>query len=386
MSTSTDKALLPAGLSDRLAPDAEIESDVGERLVKSFSMRGFDRIQPPLVEFEDSLLAGPGAAMAEQTFRLMDPVSQRMMGVRADITPQAARIATTRLAHIARPLRLCYSGQVLRVGGTQLRPERQFTQAGAEIIGIDDPAADAEAVLTAVEALSDLGVEDIKVDLCQPMIVRHLMAELQISDNKATALREALDRKDAAEVKTLTKKLGQDAEMLFAALLKASGTAKTAIGKIAALPLSGDAAVARDTLLKIVEFIQEAAPHLPVTLDAVENRGFEYHCGVTFTIFAPGVRGELGSGGRYMAGGSEDGAIPEPATGFTLFLDSVLRALPAPTEVDLIYVPMGTSREDLAMLRDKGFRTRQSFDAGDKAAAKHQGCTHTFNNGTIEAL
>lgn len=386
MSTSTDKALLPAGLSDRLAPDAAIESDVGERLVKAFTMRGFDRVQPPLVEFEGSLLAGPGAAMAAQTFRVMDPVSQRMMGVRADITPQAARIATTRLAHVARPLRLCYAGQVLRVRGTQLRPERQFTQAGAEIIGIDDFAADAEAVLTAVEALNDLGIEDIKVDLCQPMIVRHLMSDLQISDKLATELREALDRKDAAEVKALTKGLGSDAVMLFAALLGASGTAKTAIDKVAALPLSGDASNARDTLLKMVAFIQEAAPQLPLTLDAVENRGFEYHCGVTFTIFAPGVRGELGSGGRYMAGGIDDGANPEPATGFTLFLDSVLRALPAASETDLIYVPMGTSRDDLNMLRNKGYRTRQSFDAGDKVAAKHQGCTHIFNNGTIEAL
>ena len=386
MNTSTDKALLPAGLSDRLAPDAAIESDARENLVKSFIARGFDRVQTPLVEFEDSLLAGTGAAMAAQTFRLMDPVSQRMMGVRADITPQAARIAKTRLAHIARPLRLCYSGQVLRVRGNQLRPERQFTQAGAEIIGIDNPAADAEAVLTAVEALNELGIEDIKVDLCQPMIGRHVMAELQISDDAAAQLRDALDSKDSAEVKALTKDLGPDAQSLFVALLEATGTAKTAISKIAALPLSGDAAEARDTLLGMVELIQDAAPHLSLTLDAAENRGFEYHCGVTFTIFAPGVRGELGTGGRYMAGSSDDGATPEPATGFTLFLDSILSALPAPAEADLIYVPLGTSRDDLAMLRDKGYRTRQGFDAGDKAAAKHQGCSHIFNNGTIEAL
>ena len=107
MNTSTDKALLPAGLSDRLAPDAAIESDARENLVKSFIARGFDRVQTPLVEFEDSLLAGTGAAMAAQTFRLMDPVSQRMMGVRADITPQAARIATTRLEHIALRTSVC---------------------------------------------------------------------------------------------------------------------------------------------------------------------------------------------------------------------------------------------------------------------------------------
>ncbi len=386
MNTSTDKALLPAGLSDRLAPDAAIESDVRETLVNAFIARGFDRIQPPLVEFEDSLLAGPGAAMASQTFRVMDPVSQRMMGVRADITPQAARVATTRLAHLARPLRLCYAGEVLRVRGIQLRPERQFTQAGAEIIGIDTPAADAEAVLTALEALNDLGINDIKVDLCQPMIVRHVMADLNVSEADAAELREAMDRKDIAEVKTSTKELGAEAQSLFVALLEATGTAKTAVNKIAALPLSGDAADARDSLLSMVSFIQQAAPDIALTLDAAENRGFEYHCGVTFTIFAPGVRGELGTGGRYIAGGDDDNAVSEPATGFTLFLDSILRAVPNPKSTELVYVPLGTNRGELAQLRSQGFRTRQGFGEAEKSLAKDQGCTHIFQNGKIEAL
>lgn len=386
MNTSTDKALLPAGLSDRLAPDAEFEAEIRERLVESFIARGFDRVQTPLIEFEDSLLTGPGAAMASQTFRLMDPVSQRMMGVRADITPQAARIATTRLSHIPRPLRLCYAGEVLRVRGTQLRPERQFTQAGAEIIGVDDPAADAEAVLTAVEALNDLGISDIKVDICQPMIMRHVMAGLDVSGDAEAVLREALDRKDAAEVHALTKDLGANAQSLFDALLNASGSHTSAAKKISALQLDGDAAAARDTLLKMVEIIVTAAPGLSLTLDAAENRGFEYHCGATFTIFAPGVRGELGSGGRYLAGGIDDDTSAEPASGFTLFLDSILRALPLPSESNLIYVPSGTSRADMAKLREQGFRTRQSFDAGNSDAARQQGCTHIFLNGKVEAL
>lgn len=386
MNTPTDKALLPAGLSDRLSPDAAFESDIRERLVNSFVARGFDRVQSPLIEFEDSLLAGTGAAMAAQTFRLMDPVSQRMMGLRADITPQAARIATTRLAHLSRPLRLCYSGQVLRVRGTQLRPERQFTQAGAEIIGTDDPSADAETVMTAVEALLELGISDIKIDLCQPMIVRHVMAGLDISGNAAVELRDALDRKDSSEVEVLTADFGQDAQDLFGSLLKATGTYETAMERMGALALNGEAASARDNLLQIVEIIKQAAPETSLTLDAVENRGFEYHCGVTFTIFAPGVRGELGSGGRYMAGGSDEDTNPEPATGFTLFLDSILRALPMPEKSDLIYVPKGNSRKEMADLRAKGFRTRQGFDNGDKAEAKRQGCTHIFLNGEIEAL
>ena len=106
-----------------------------------FAAHGYQRVKPPLLEFEDSLLAGSGAAVAEQTFRLMDPDSQRMMGLRADTTPQVARIATTRLASAPRPLRLSYAGQCLRVRGTQLAPDRQVAQAGIELIGCDNPAA-----------------------------------------------------------------------------------------------------------------------------------------------------------------------------------------------------------------------------------------------------
>ena len=121
-------ALLPAGLRDTLPPDAGFEAEVTEGLMAAFAARGYERVKPPLIEFEENLISGSGAATAAQTFRLVDPVSQRMLGVRADMTLQIARIATTRLAELPRPLRLSYAGQVLRVVGSALRPERQFGQ------------------------------------------------------------------------------------------------------------------------------------------------------------------------------------------------------------------------------------------------------------------
>ncbi|HKF59930.1 MAG TPA: ATP phosphoribosyltransferase regulatory subunit, partial [Dongiaceae bacterium] len=119
-------SLLPAGLQDVLPPEAAHEAAVVERLMGVFASNAYERVKPPLVEFEESLLSGPGAAMSTWSFRLMDPVSQRMMALRADMTLQVARIAATRLARQARPLRLSYAGQVLRVRGSDLRPERQF--------------------------------------------------------------------------------------------------------------------------------------------------------------------------------------------------------------------------------------------------------------------
>src|ERR1700694_3429060 len=138
--------LLPLGLRDLLPPDAAAEALAVGRMMAVLESHGYQRGKPPLVEFEESLLSGTGAAMAKETFRLMDPVSQRMIGLRADMTTQVARIATSRLKKAPRPLRLCYAGQVLRVKGSQLRPERQVGQVGAELIGTDSVAADLEAV------------------------------------------------------------------------------------------------------------------------------------------------------------------------------------------------------------------------------------------------
>ena len=147
------RGLLPAGLGDLLPPDAAREAGAIGIAIERFAAFGYERVKPPLVEFEESLLGGPGAALAPQTFRLMDPVSQRMMGVRPDMTVQVARIAVTRLKHEPRPLRLSYGGNVIRVRGTALKPERQFAQVGSELIGVDSAEADAEAVLLAIDAL-----------------------------------------------------------------------------------------------------------------------------------------------------------------------------------------------------------------------------------------
>jgi ATP phosphoribosyltransferase regulatory subunit len=191
-------ALLPAGLRDLLPPDAETEASAVESLMDIFASHGYQRVQPPLLEFEDSLLAGSGAATADQTFRIMDPDSHRMMGLRADTTPQVARIATTRLAQAPRPLRLSYAGQCLRVRGTEIAPDRQIAQAGIELIGQDSPEADAEIVLVAAEALASVGLTRVSFDLTLPMLVPLLLDDAGLSAADRVTVSRALDRKDAA--------------------------------------------------------------------------------------------------------------------------------------------------------------------------------------------
>src|SRR4051794_27882739 len=227
-------ALLPAGLRDLLPPDAETEASAVESLMEAFASHGYQRAKPPLLEFEDSLLVGSGAAVSEQTFRLMDPVSQRMMGLRADTTPQVARIATTRLARAPRPLRLSYAGQCLRVRGSQLAPDRQIAQAGIELIGCDSPEADAEIVLVGAEALSAVGLTRVSFDLTLPMLTPTLLDDAGILGPTRSALARALDRKDAAAV----ARYGGALAPVLTELLLAAGPAERALAALhaAALP------------------------------------------------------------------------------------------------------------------------------------------------------
>ncbi|WP_343897886.1 ATP phosphoribosyltransferase regulatory subunit, partial [Craurococcus roseus] len=230
----TSPALLPSGLADLLPPDAEREALLVEAIMAAFAAHGYERVKPPLLEFEETLLAGSGVAVAEQTFRLMDPVSQRMMGLRADTTPQVARIAGTRLAGDARPLRLCYAGQVLRVRGTQLAPERQVSQAGVELIGTDAPAADAEVAVVATEALAAVGLAPATLDVTLPTMTPALLdAASGVPPALAGRLARALDRKDAAAVDDLSAEAGAAAAPL-PALLRSAGPADGALAALAA--------------------------------------------------------------------------------------------------------------------------------------------------------
>ncbi|MEI6558399.1 MAG: ATP phosphoribosyltransferase regulatory subunit [Rhodospirillaceae bacterium] len=374
MSEPLHHALLPAGLPDVLPPDAGHEAALVERLMGVFASHGYQRVKPPLVEFEDSLLAGTGAGLAHQTFRLMDPASQRMMGIRPDMTPQVARIATTRLAHAPRPLRLAYAGQVLRVKGSQLRAERQFGQFGCELIGSPAPEADAEVILLATGALADAGVEGLSVDLCVPTLVPTLCRAWGVSAADSQRLREALDRKDAAEVAVV----GGEAARVLGRLMAAAGAAERAVAALAALELPPDAGRDRERLARVVRLIREAAPGLMVTVDLVEYRGFEYQSGVSFTLFSRGVRGELGSGGRYRAG--QGG---ETATGFTLYTDTVIRAVPAAAAARRLFLPYGSARAAGERWRAAGWVTVAALAAvvDPEEEARRLACDHVMVDG-----
>ncbi|HXA25925.1 MAG TPA: ATP phosphoribosyltransferase regulatory subunit [Acetobacteraceae bacterium] len=371
-------ALLPAGLRDLLPPEAETEASAVESLMEVFAGHGYQRVKPPLLEFEVSLLAGSGAAVAEQTFRLMDPVSQRMMGLRADTTPQVARIATTRLAHAPRPLRLSYAGQCLRVRGTQLAPDRQIAQAGIELIGCDNPAADAEIVLAGAEALASVGLTRTSFDLTLPTLVPVLLDDAQMDGANRAALARALDRKDAVSVARHGGRLAPT----LTDLLQAAGPADRALLALKAAKLPSAARELANRLADAVAAIRARAPTLRLTIDPVEFRGFRYETGVSVTIYAPGRHEELGRGGRYVSGDAE------PATGLTLLPDAILRAAPPRDARQRLYVPLGADQDEAARMRRLGYATIAGLEPnGDPTAeARRLNCSHILRNGTAVRL
>lgn len=383
MTENEKNALLPAGLRDVLPGDASLEGELVERVMVFFGQNGYERVKTPLIEFEDSLLSGAGVALAPQTFRLMDPVSQRMMAVRADITPQIARIARTRLGEASRPLRLSYSGEVLRVRGSQLRPERQILQVGAELIGSKSPSADTEIIFLATDAINSLGCNDFSVDLTVPRLVPSILEQFGFKENELKAIRMGLDRKDPEAIKAHAG----HATKTLSALFDATGSVDEAFAALKKLSLPESAATERDRLEEIVNLLRRESPSLRLTLDPVENRGFEYHTGIGFTIFAGGIAGELARGGRYRVKGD----VPENeerATGVTLYVDTILGMLRSSKGGRRILLPRNTSRGIKLDLQKDGWITVSSLDDNVDLSeqAKHLACSHLLGETGPELL
>ena len=370
-------ALLPAGLRDLLPPDAETEAASVEAVMAVFAAHGYARVKPPLLEFEDSLLGGSGAALADQSFRIMDPDSHRMMALRADITPQVARIASTRLAGSPRPLRLSYAGQCIRVRG-QRDTDRQVPQAGIELIGADSAAADAEVILVGAEALLALGLTRLSFDLTLPTLAPALLDEAGFSGERRQRLARALDRKDAAAV----AEHGGSMAGVLGDLLLAAGPAAQALAALDRARLPEASRALAERLAEVVAIVQAHAPSLRLTVDPVEFRGLRYHTGLAMTVFAPGRHEELARGGRYLCGERE------PATGLTLYADAVLRAAPGRPARRVVLMPLPADPQAGRALREAGFVTLAAVDpaAEPLAEASRLGCTHVWLDGAARPL
>ncbi len=365
--------LLPEGVRDRLAPQADAAATLLRAVIDAISAHGYARVQPPLVEFEDELSGRLKSTGQRDLFRIVDPVSARTLALRPDMTAQIGRIATTRLAHVARPLRLGYGGQVLKLRSTQLRPERELCQAGAELIGVDSAEAATEVVLAALEALDAAGVRGITLDLTLPNLVETLAAgPMPLAADKIDAVRNRLDAKDAGGLVGLGA-----AEYL--PLIAAAGPFPDALAHLRQI----DATHVLEPRLAAIEAIAAAVgDRARITLDPTERHGFEYQSWLGFSLFGEGLNGEIGRGGSYTLIHSD--GTEEPAIGFSLYLDPLVDSGAGQTEVKRVFLPLTTNPNVATRLRAEGWVTVAALSKDDDATAL--GCTHILSNGAPQLL
>lgn len=363
--------LLPEGLEDRLPAATATIAAAMNACLAVLGSHGYDRVRPPLLEFERSLsgrMAYRGQGHETRAmFRFVDPASLRTLALRSDITPQIGRIASTSLAQQARPLRLAYCGDTALIRASQLDPARERIQLGAELIGADSVAAASEIVMLAIEALEAAGLRGISVDFTLPDLVDTLAREaLPLAADEIEAVRRELDTKDAGGLKAA----GGEA---YLPLLYATGPFDAALATLREVDAGGALKSRLDGLEQIAAAISEQwDDQVRLTLDPTERHGFEYQTWFGFTIYADALRGAAGRGGTYRISGSE-----EAATGFTLYLDRLAEVAPQPATARLVYLPFGYDRAAAAALRAQGWRTRAQLAAGEDPAGL--GCAYVLD-------
>ena len=315
--------LLPEGLQDRLPLEAARITAAMRACLDVLDAHGYDRVRPPLLEFEASLagrMAGVTVGEGSSMFRFVDPASLRTLALRSDMTPQVGRIASTSLASAPRPLRLAYCGDTVVIKASQLDPARERLQLGAELIGADSVAAVSETVLLAIEALKAAGLTGISVDFTLPDLVDTLagvdgLGAFPLAPEQIAAVRRELDTKDAGGLKVA-------GGAAYLPLLYATGPFAEALVALREVDAGGALKSRLDGLENVAAHIGDAAQ---ITLDPTERHGFEYQSWFGFTLYADGLRRAAGRGGTYRIAGSG-----EPATGFTLYLDRLADAAPQP--------------------------------------------------------
>ncbi|MDA8110220.1 MAG: ATP phosphoribosyltransferase regulatory subunit, partial [Betaproteobacteria bacterium] len=305
--------LLPENIEDILPGEAARIEALRRRVLDLFASWGYELVRPPLLEYLESLLTGTGHDLDLRTFKLVDQVSGRMMGVRADITPQVARI-DAHLLNRQGVTRLCYCGSVLHTRPASLAATREPIQIGAEIYGHAGTESDLEIQRLLGRALQAAGVQGARVDIGHVAVFRSLARAARVVPELEAELFAALQAKDVPSLRELARGLEAATREALLLLPELYGGAEVLDTAERRLPKVPGLARALATLRKLA-----AARALPVSFDLAELRGYHYHSGVVFDAYCEGVAGPLARGGRYDEVGKAFGR-PRPATGFSIDL------------------------------------------------------------------
>ncbi|HWU68566.1 MAG TPA: ATP phosphoribosyltransferase regulatory subunit [Stenotrophobium sp.] len=329
---SIERWMLPDGMEEALPPFSWQLEDLRRKLLDYYRAAKYELIQPPFLEHLESLLSGGAQDLEQQTFKLTDPASGRLLGLRSDMTPQAARIAARRYADVP-VVRLCYLGTVLRTRPDRLGGPRSPRQVGCEIFGEAGIAADIEILRVMLKTLTLAGVGDVHLDLGHVGIYRAIVKRLKIDQDSESALFSILQRKSLPDLHDFAAACRMPRRTLqsLTQLMDLHGDPGVLRSARKVLADGGDeVANALATLDRIVAALQTEFPGLPLHVDLAELRGYRYETGMVFAAFVPDHGRDLARGGRYDGIGREFG-VARPATGFSADINELLR-LARPTQ------------------------------------------------------
>jgi ATP phosphoribosyltransferase regulatory subunit len=375
---NNERWVLPEGIEELLPQDAYSIEILRRQLLDLFSSWGYELVIPPFLEYTDSLLTGMGSDLDLQTFKLVDQKSGRMMGIRADMTPQVARIDAHQLGR-EQPTRLCYMGTVLRTHANDLSNKRSLMQIGAELYGHDGVASDLEIIRLMLVMLQHIGLNDIYLDLGHVDIFRSLAKQAGLSQQQEALLFDALQRKAAPEISDILKQgdIPTKLQTMLAELIWLNGGVQVldkARQSLKAAQSSVHKAI--DNLEFIAAQLAKLNPQIELHFDLAELRGYNYHTGVVFAAYKPGVGQSIAQGGRYDHIGEAFGRA-RPATGFTADLRTLMEYSSATSQLAAgIFAPY-LDDESLTMaintLREQGNRVIVALP-GQSCDARAMGC------------
>jgi ATP phosphoribosyltransferase regulatory subunit len=319
-----ERWMLPEGIEEILPDEARRLEQLRRRLLDLLGTWGYEQVMPPLIEYLDALLTGTGRDLDLQTFKLTDQLTGRLMGVRADMTPQTARIDAHYLKREC-PVRLCYVGNVLRTRPDVFAGSRELLQLGAELFGHPGPESDIEVVRLMLAALAAAGLYDLHLDLGHVGVFRALAAEARLPEELESDLFDALQRKARSRIEALltTCDAPATAKAMLAVLADLNGGIETLIRARELLKAAPPAVqVALINLERVADAVTTAGA--PVYIDLAELRGYRYYTGVVFSAFVSGQGQAVAQGGRYDGIGRAFGRA-RAATGFSTDLRRLLR-------------------------------------------------------------